>query len=152
MKLSKIIIFMFFILCCLYITNRIVSSNVCDISVKVDQSKILKGGRGLFATKDYNKGDTIEVCPTITVGDIPNKNIMSSYFFKGNKQQNFNPTKDSLIAFGYCSLINHSDTKQNCSWNVSKDNKTITMYATKEINKGYEIYTDYGASYNWDNV
>ena len=114
---------------------------------EVKDSNILeKGERGLFATKNYKKNDVIETCPTLIMNhnEVSNSNILNYHFFKGNNKKN------SLLSLGYCSIINHSDSKQNCTWKVSNDDNTITMYATKPILKGEEIYSNYGKSY-WSN-
>ena len=61
-----------------------------------------------------------------------------------------NDKESNLVSLGHCSLINHSEKKQNCTWNVSKDDNTITFYAIKPIKKGEELYTNYGKEY-WNN-
>ena len=76
--------------------------------------------------------------------EVSNSNILNNHFFKGNNKKN------NLVSLGYCSIINHSDTKQNCSWKVSKDDNTLSFYAIKPIKKGEELYTNYGKGY-WAN-
>jgi len=99
--------------------------------------------RGLFATKDYKKGDVIETCPTLSMKkcEVSDTNIINEHLFKGNKPGN------SLLSLGYCSIINHSRDKQNCTWEVAEDDSYIRMYAIKDIATGDEIYTNYGAGY-----
>jgi len=101
--------------------------------------------RGLFATKDYNKGDTIEVCPTLimTKDDIPTDNIIHEHLFKGSIKGNH------LLSLGYCSIMNHSKDKQNCTWKISNDDRYITMVAISDIKKGDELYSNYGDDY-WE--
>jgi hypothetical protein len=101
--------------------------------------------RGLFATKDYNEGDTIEVCPTLIMvkDDIPADNIIHEHLFKGSKKGNH------LLSLGYCSIINHSKDKQNCTWQISHDDRYITAVAITDIKKGDELYSNYGNDY-WE--
>lgn len=130
----------------LYLNNyRELFTNKSFFTVK-DSYLLGKGERGLFATRDYKKGEVIEICPTLKMNhnEVSNTNILNYHFFRGNNKKN------SLLALGYCSIINHSDTKQNCSWNVEKDDNTITMYAIKPITKGEELYSNYGKNY-WSN-
>jgi len=115
-----------------------------DPRVEVKPSPLLNyKERGLFATKDYKKGDVIETCPTLSMKkcDVSNNNIINEHLFKGNKPGN------SPLSLGYCSIINHSKDKQNCTWEVAEDDSYIRMYATKDIARGDEIYTNYGDGY-----
>ena len=117
-----------------------------QLNVEVKKSPYLNyKSRGLFATKDYKKGDIIEECPTLIIDDKTYKKtintIYSDHYFKGNIGKN------QLLSLGYCSIINHSDEKQNCSWLVSDDDEKITVYAIKNINKGEELFSNYGKLY-----
>lgn len=139
-----IIVVIFIIINCLsYLKscNTIIIKNPC---AEVKLSPLLNyKERGLFATRDYNKGDTIEVCPTlIMVKDkIPSDNIIHEHLFQGNLKGN------SLLALGYCSIINHSKDKQNCTWHVAKDDTYIIVTALTDIKKGDELYSNYGDTY-----
>jgi SET domain-containing protein len=46
--------------------------------------------------------------------------------------------KTSLLAFGYCSMYNHSDNYNALLKIIS--NEKIQVYATKDINSGDEIF------------
>lgn len=117
------------------------------IPFDVKESKFLgKGSRGLFATKDYKSGDIIENCPTINIGEhVEGQNILDGYYFDSYDSGEY------LVAFGYCSLINHSKDQQNCSWKVSNDNNYVIMYAIKDIQKGEELLSNYGKGY-WEDI
>tara|TARA_B110000902_G_C14270957_1_gene573118 strand:+ start:853 stop:1329 length:477 start_codon:yes stop_codon:yes gene_type:complete len=115
-----------------------------NLNYDIKNSKLLDNGeRGLFAKKDYKKGENVEICPTIKMdgNKISNDNILHDFFFKANN------SNKSLLSLGYCGLLNHSEEKQNCNWKVSKNNNKITMYATKPIKKGQELITNYGSGY-----
>ena len=125
-------------------TNLNSVSNSLDYTIKQAQG-LGRGERGLFAKKNYKKDDIIEICPTIRMNgsSIDKKNILHTYFFTPHNKTNH----DSLLALGYCGLINDSKSKQNCSWIVSDDDNNITMYATKDIAQGEEFFTSYGEKY-----
>ena len=96
------------------------------------------GSRWVFASKDYNKGNVIEICPTISEESSKFQGIFKDYIFKYDDE-------NSLLAFGFCSMYNHSDN-YNALWTIlSKDQ--IKFYATKDIKKGEEIFTSYGEGY-----
>jgi hypothetical protein len=119
-------------------------NNSLDYTIAQSQS-LGKGERGLFAKKNYKENDLIEICPTLKMNgsEIDKKNVLHTYFFSPNNKT----SNDSLLALGYCGLINDSKTKKNCSWIVSEDDSTITMYATRDIAKGEEFFTSYGENY-----
>lgn len=122
--------------------------NILNFSIQ-DSLILKKGERGLFANKNYKKDEVIEICPTLKMkqNEVSSSNILNHHFFEAN---NLNNENNSLVSLGYCSLINHSKDKQNCTWKVSKDDNKIYMYAIKPIKKGEELYSNYGDNY-WQN-
>jgi SET domain-containing protein len=102
-------------------------------------SKKLKS-RGVFALKNYKKGDIIEVCPCIADNTKNFGGVIGDYLFNYDNNT-------SIVAFGYCSMYNHSDD-YNALWEVISKEK-IKVYATKNITKGEEIFVSYGDDY-WD--
>ena len=111
---------------------------------EVKKSKFLNNkSRGLYTTKNYKKGDVIEVCPTLIMNkkQVTKDNVVNDHFFKGKIGNN------ELVALGYCSLINHSIEKQNVSWIVGDNDEYISIIATKDIKKGEELFSNYGNAY-----
>jgi len=96
------------------------------------------GDRGVFATADYKKGDTIEICPTIKTETELVGGKVRDYMFRFDK-------KYSLVAFGFCSMYNHSDNP-SAIWEILNENQ-LQMKATRNIKKGEEIFTTYGEDY-----
>jgi len=108
-------------------------------SVEIKMSEKI-GGRGVFACKDYNIGDIIEICPCIIDDSSKFQGAIKDYVFTYD-------ISHSLVAFGTCSIYNHSDN-YNALWSVlSKDQ--MKFYATKNIKNGEEIFTSYGNAY-WE--
>ena len=95
-------------------------------------------GRGAFATKNYAKGEVLEVCPGILQKTEDVKGRVRDYLFSYDND-------NSMIGFGYCSMYNHSDTP-NATWKVL-DAEKIKITATEEINAGDEIFVSYGDEY-----
>ena len=111
-------------------------------SFEIKESSLKDAWRGLFATKDYKEGDIIELCPTIMVdNNMDGNNLISHYLFSSYGEDK------TLVAFGYCSLINHSKDKRNCSWEISEDDKIVKMFAIKDIKEGEEFFSHYGDEY-----
>ena len=98
-------------------------------------------GRGVIAQKNYKKNDIIEICPCIYDDTTNFHGKMKDYLFRYDD-------KTALVAFGYCSMYNHSDD-YNALWKIISNEK-IQVYATKDINKDDEIFISYGAPY-WNN-
>ena len=136
-----IVLVIIIILLCIHKNNQ------DEIPFDIKESKLLgRGSRGLFATRDYKSGDIIENCPTVNIGEsVEGENILDGYYFDSHESGEY------LVAFGYCSLINHSKEKQNCSWEVSNDNKYVRMFAIKDIQEGEELFSNYGKGY-WDDI
>jgi hypothetical protein len=109
---------------------------VPDVTLKYS-NKI--NSRGIFANKNYKKDDIIEICPCIKISDMkkPDKPI-NDYVFKLNDQH-------CVIAFGYCSLYNHSDTP-NATWTIVNENQ-MQITVLSDIEKNEEIYMSYGSDY-----
>lgn len=147
MKKALIIILLIALMCCmcnkkerLEHFNGVVKEGekYGNYGVEVRYSNI--GGRGVFATKDYKKGDIIEICPmiydkcnTIVVG------LLKDYLFKVDNQ-------NCGVAFGYGSLYNHSDNYK-ALWEPQPENNIIIIRAVKSIAKNEEITVSYGDSY-----
>ena len=132
-----IIIFILIILIIRLFKSNLSNNEYITPSIEIKNSEKI-GSRGVFATKDYKKNDIIEICPTISEETSKFDGILKDYIFKYDN-------KYSLLAFGFCSMYNHSDD-YNALWTVLSKNQ-IKMYATKDIKKGEEILTSYGDGY-----
>lgn len=118
--------------------NKLNNSYTDKLTIK--QSLIPNGGRGVFANKDFKKGELIEVCPLIT---DHKKNFINSkikdYTFKSKFKKG-----EEVIAFGMCSMYNHSD---NFNINHNQDPENMIFKAGRDIKKGEELYVNYGGDY-----
>jgi len=108
----------------------------------VRKSNIKKAGRGVFASRNYKKGDIIEVCPFIIENnyDTIKDSIINDYIWDHDIDNN-----KSIIVFGLCSMYNHSD---NHNVNHTQDGQGNMIFtANRNINNGDELYVNYGSNY-----
>lgn len=96
-------------------------------------------GRGVFATKDFKKGEVIEECPIIYISkkedvDIQ-KTILGRYIYEWHEN-------DGAIILGYGSIYNHS-YKPNAEYVRDFENKLLIYKAIKNITSGEEICVNY---------
>jgi len=147
--MDRLIIILLLLIFILIIRIRSKEENqqiINNSSFQIKESSLKDAGRGLFATKDYKEGDIIELCPAIIVdNNMDGSNLISHYLFSSYGEDK------TLVAFGYCSLINHSEEKRNCSWEISEDDKVVKMFAIKDIKEGEEFFSHYGDEY-WKTI
>jgi hypothetical protein len=134
------IIIVIIFLCYFFMNNNSVKNNSYIDKISIKQSLIPNGGRGVFAEKDFKKGEVIEVCPLIT--DYK-KNFVNSKIKDYTFKSKFKPDQE-VIVFGMCSMYNHSD-----NYNVAhnQDPENMVYRAARDIKKGEELYVNYGENY-----
>ena len=106
-------------------------------NVYIKQSKVGGTyGRGVFANKDFEEDEIIEISPYIE-DDVKNmKGIVGDYVFSHNNK--------AILVLGYASLCNHSDD-MNATWYINDYN--YILKALRTIKKDEEIFISYGSSY-----
>ena len=109
--------------------NKIFSSNY------VSDSLIQNAGFGVFAGKNYKKGDTVEISPFI---EIDSNNSIHAYTFDSHINKN-----KKLVMLGKTSLINHSENN-NIVYESLQESRLMNFYAVKDIQKDEELYLKYG--------
>jgi hypothetical protein len=107
-------------------------------NIYLENSKIGgKLGRGVFANKNFNNEDIIERAPYIEDKTSNFSGLIRDYIFTKSEI-------NSIVAFGFGSLYNHSDNP-NAMWRINGD--YLEIIATKPINKDEEILISYGKTY-----
>lgn len=98
-------------------------------------------GRGLFATEDIKKGETIEVSPVVVLDpkstERLDRTFLMSYVFHWSRGR-------SAIGLGYGSLFNHSDTDANVDWKPDEKKNVIRYKTSRSIKKGEQLLINYG--------
>lgn len=108
-----------------------------SISVKESPGK----GRGVFAQRNFRKGEVIETCPFIV---LPSEEIDSleltklyNYYFAVDPD-----SKDAAVALGYGSRYNHS-YNPNARYYKDFDNSLLKYVCIRDIQEDEEITINY---------
>lgn len=98
-------------------------------------------GRGVFATKNINRGALIETAPAVFLSyeekELLRHSPLFNYYFLIN-----NPNNPAVFGFGNSSFYNHS-SQANCFYTFSTKRNVIRFYAFRKIMNGEEITINY---------
>lgn len=116
-------------------------------NIKIDYSKT---DRGIFALKDFEKNEIIEIAPFKICQS--KCSCLSNYLFAKDmsyEEENKIEDEKTLVVFGYGSLYNHSSNPNTEHIEVFPESDDITkhymaFYAIKPIKTGEEIKHSYG--------
>ncbi|KRE22683.1 SET domain-containing protein [Paenibacillus sp. Soil522] len=109
--------------------------------IEIKTSKLSDGelNRGVFATRDFAKGDLIHEAPVIPFLNEEHvhieKTILADYVFEYGANH-------TAILLGYGMLFNHS-YEPNAYYDLNFDNHTVDFYAHTAITAGEEILINY---------
>eukprot|EP00668_Euglena_longa_P009707 GGOE01011739.1.p1 GENE.GGOE01011739.1~~GGOE01011739.1.p1 ORF type:complete len:273 (+),score=45.71 GGOE01011739.1:39-821(+) len=97
------------------------------------------GGRGVFALRDFEAGELVEACPTLVVhkDDIGGKLVDYVFFAQDDNYR--------VLVCGYGMLYN-SSRDANLQY-VQNDDGDFEYIALRRINKGEELFIDYGSDW-----
>jgi SET domain-containing protein len=122
-----------------YLLNYYINNN----KLIIHEANNKNHGRGVFANKNFYVGDILEICPVIKQPEEDYKGLIRDYLFSSHT----NDYKEyAAVAFGYCSIYNHSDNP-NCVWIM--DDTDVIIKVIRNIKKGEEIFISYGNNY-WE--
>ena len=91
-------------------------------------------GRGVFATRTFEKGETVEVCPTVEISE--GGGDLADYLFESTNEGMF------LVVLGFGMLYNHS-AEPNVDY-YQDDGSTLEFVALRRIERGEELTISYG--------
>ena len=94
-------------------------------------------GRGVFATRDFAKGDSVESCPTLELPEDTVTGRLGDYVFGSGENEH-----EVILLLGYGMLYNHSD-EPNCEY-VQEEPRVITFVTIRPVEPGDELTIDYG--------
>ena len=109
--------------------------------IEVKTSSLSDGefNRGVFATRDINKGELLHEAPVISYPNAQHqyieKTLLADYAFEYGENH-------SAILLGYGMLFNHS-YEPNANYEIDFRNHTFNFYAYTNIKKGDEILINY---------
>jgi len=108
----------------------------------IKKSTIKNAEYGLFAGKDYNPGDIIEINRCIELKTACDN--IKYYVFSSHMKPNH-----YILVLGNASIINSGKIRQNCKYYVYPENDDFIVFeATKPIKKNEEIFIYYGKDYH----
>ena len=107
-----------------------------DVTVK----KTGKKGRGVFALRDFKKGEIVESCPVINITPKERKRLEKTIF--NHYIYPWRSTRSGSVVLGYGSIYNHS-FNPNADWKQNFKEEVMTYRALKDIKKGDEITVNY---------
>ena len=119
---------------------------VCSKGLNIAVQDSPLHGQGVFALRDFAKGEILERCPYLVIDDddLSDATRLQDYLFTSPD----NP-HDYLCVMGYGMMYNHSDDP-NAEWQIDDDDlRFVCFLAKKDISAGDEILQDYGRDY-WD--
>lgn len=98
-------------------------------------------GKGVFAARDIEPDEVIEVCPILLFPkeELPHirQTVLDDYYFDwGEKGEWY------ALCLGYGSLYNHS-YEPNAEYGMDFEAQTIDFYCIKHISAGEEIFINY---------
>jgi len=107
-----------------------------DVTVK----KTGIGGRGVFALRDFKKGELVESCLILKFTPKERKNLektsLNFYIYP------WRSTRSASLSLGYGSIYNHSFSP-NADWKQNFKTEEMEYRALKPIKAGEEILINY---------
>jgi hypothetical protein len=96
-------------------------------------------GKGVFATRDFEVGDVIEICPVLVIPFPDAEPVLSTLL--GDYAYGWDEDRSIAVALGCGSLYNHA-VPNNAEY-AAEDDDHLVIYACAPIGKGQEILVDY---------
>lgn len=98
-------------------------------------------GRGVFAQRDFAKGEVVETCPLLIKPTGEWGDATADYVFQYDDND-----KTRALALGLCSLYNHAD-KPNLAYETDDQANTMVTRAARDIKSGEELRISYGKTW-----
>lgn len=106
-------------------------------------------GLGIFANEDIVKGEVFEITPILDVVKSKEEDLGREFLYDYRFAYNKNgKTTKLVLALGYGSLYNHSDTP-NASWKLNKELDMFEFFSIRDIKAGEEVLIYYGDKDYW---
>jgi uncharacterized protein len=110
---------------------------VADITIQQSPER----GRGVFAARQFEAGETIEICPVIVLSEADARKLddtgLYNYYFGWGQDG-----VAAAIALGCGSLYNHSEAP-NAAYQKDFADRTVAFFAITDIAPGQEIFVKY---------
>ena len=123
-----------------YIQN-LMSKTMSQTSQTILVKKSKLHDRGVFANRNFNVGDVIEICPVIVLSVADRKKIDKTYLYNVY----FSWKEKAAIGLGFSSIYNHC-YDPNARYAKKYGNRTLVYTAIKPIRRGEEITSNYNGT------
>jgi hypothetical protein len=109
---------------------------------RVEYSKRDNGGYTVLAKTQFARGEIVEICPIIFVGqEVKSIKILKDYVFEIDKEKG-----TFGVVCGYGMLYSHSQ-EPNVSFAYNKSNRQMYFLTNRPIKVGEELTINYGVDY-----
>ncbi len=108
-------------------------------------------GRGVFALRDFKKGEVLETAPVIVVSK---ENVVESGEAPDGYLLDWDPEtegEEHCMPLGYVMMYNHSDTP-NIALENDMEEYYMTVSALRDIKKGEELCWNYSCELWFENA
>ena len=106
-------------------------------------------GYGIFAKETISAGEIIEESPLLDLGIKNGESTSLMIDYRFNWPQGSGGSWDrQVLSWGYGSLYNHSESP-NAFWRSNLERETFEFVASRDIDKGEEIFVWYGNITYW---
>lgn len=109
---------------------------IFDVEVRRTKNK----GRGVYALRNFKKGEIVESCPVITLTPkerkLCEKTELNHYIYP------WKSTRSAAVVMGYGFVYNHSFSP-NADWKQNFKTQSMVYRAIRSIKKGEEITINY---------
>lgn len=99
-------------------------------------------GRGVFAARDFKKGELIEACPVVVLSNSDRKKINHTELRKYYYEWGAPDYKEAAVVLGFGFLYNH-DYNSNAHYERDEENRIIKYVCIRDIKAGEEITVNY---------
>lgn len=110
------------------------------MSAKVEVRNTKNKGKGVFALKDFEIGEIIEICPVLIFNTKERKylekTLLNHYIYP------WRSTRGASLVLGFGSIYNHSYSP-NADWKQNFKTNSMVFRAIKPIKNGEEILVNY---------
>lgn len=104
-------------------------------------------GRGVFASREFAKGEQIEICPVVVLR-IPSAQLpeaLKHYVFDwGYLAEGTESRSVSALALGFGSMYNH-DNPANMLYEADAAKELLVLTAARDVAKDEELTVNYNA-------
>lgn len=120
-----------------------------DENVDIKKSKIPRAGNGLYAKKDFTKGDFICWYMGFLIEEdmVDNGYYDSDYLLKLRGKDMYICAEDKKSCYGRYINDGLSKYKSNCEFETYDDVLSSGIKAKRKIKRGDELYISYGPEY-----